>query len=68
MQQNQPKYRKATRATWLVFGILVGIGLGAAIDNLPVGVAAGIAFGAILGGPPHKKDTSAGAGGGGQPA
>ncbi len=63
--QQKPKQRTASRATWLVFGILVGIGLGAATNNLPVGIAVGILFGAILGGPPHKNDTSAGAGGGG---
>lgn len=63
--QNKPTQRKASRATWIVFGILVGIGLGAAINNLAVGIAIGIVFGAVLGGPPHKTDTSAGTGGSG---
>ena len=61
--EQKPKQRTASRATWLVFGILVGIGLGAAINNLPVGVALGAVFGAVLGGPPHKKGTSTGGGG-----
>jgi len=62
--EQKPTQRKASRATWLVFGTLLGVGLGAVINNLPVGLAVGIAFGAVLSGPPHKKDTSAGGGSG----
>jgi len=66
--EQKPTQRKASRVTWLIFGLMVGIGLGAAINNFPVGLAVGIAFGAVLGGPPHKKGTSAGAGGDGPAA
>lgn len=63
--EQKPTDRKVGRATWMVLGIMMGLGIGAALHNYPVGVVIGIALGVGMAGPPHKKDTSSGGGGAG---
>lgn len=54
--EKEPAKKFKPNEKYIGAGLVIGIGIGAAIDNIGLGVALGLVFGAAIGNEKLKKD------------